>query len=364
MSNRLLPCLTLVVATFFAASPVASQVTFGSSDILGLIGSSVDSAVDTTGSATVDVGAPGEDETWDLSGTVISGDVINQFFHSPAATPYAAEFPSANFAITTTSESFEGITLYSYSEVTASLIRDLGAVVDYEDSTVVEISLDSGIALPVQYDDMWTNVERDTTEGPGFVLISIDSTRTHVDGWGTVVVTAGSFDALRFRNDELYVSNTYVNDVLFASDTTRTIRYEWIAQEVLVAAAVTSQFGETDPDFTDASDVQMATAVTVVSVDDPGLPQDGRLVAGAYPNPFSERVTVDVATASPHVDAAVFDLLGRRVRTLDTPAVVDGSLTLQWDGHSDDGTRATNGVYFLRIDDGTRTEARKVILVR
>jgi len=57
----------------------------------------------------------------------------------------------------------------------------------------------------------------------------------------------------------------------------------------------------------------------------------------------------------------IFDLTGRRVRTLDLGADVGG--VVQWDGTDDDGRRVPAGLYLLRLTSGSqRVHARLVLL--
>ena len=45
------------------------------------------------------------------------------------------------------------------------------------------------------------------------------------------------------------ISQTHVNNILISADTTSTISYCWIAKGTLLLASITSQDGETDPNF-------------------------------------------------------------------------------------------------------------------
>ena len=70
----------------------------------------------------------------------------------------------------------------------------------------------------------------------------------------------------------------------------------------------------------------------------------------AWPNPFRDRVTFDVASDSP-VRFEIFDLLGRRVASLDAPTG-----RVEWIVESN-GSDLPAGVYFVRTD-ASRTVAR------
>ena len=79
--------------------------------------------------------------------------------------------------------------------------------------------------------------------------------------------------------------------------------------------------------------------------------------------PFISSFYFDVPTPGSKVDFYVFDIRGRRVRTLysGTPGV--GSHRLSWDGRSDSGSPLGSGVYFLVFNaPGYRQNAKLVLL--
>ncbi|MFN8586160.1 MAG: FG-GAP-like repeat-containing protein [Candidatus Eisenbacteria bacterium] len=83
------------------------------------------------------------------------------------------------------------------------------------------------------------------------------------------------------------------------------------------------------------------------------------------PNPAHGPATVrfDLPRAA-HVDLAVYDVSGRRVRTLLNAVMAAGRQAAQWDGVSEDGARASAGYYFVRLDAGGHTRTRRVVLAR
>jgi len=51
-------------------------------------------------------------------------------------------------------------------------------------------------------------------------------------------------------------------------------------------------------------------------------------------------------------EITVFDLVGRRVRRLAEGEATPGRFSVEWNLHSDGGTRVTPGVYFVRLTLG------------
>jgi len=111
------------------------------------------------------------------------------------------------------------------------------------------------------------------------------------------------------------------------------------------------------------------SADALVSIDADGSPIRFALYHN-YPNPFgaSTRFRFDLAEESV-VSAAVYDVLGRRVKELAGATLPRGRYEQVWDGHDATGRPAAKGVYFYKIDTrgagGAQQHAsRKVILAR
>ncbi|MBM3308391.1 MAG: T9SS type A sorting domain-containing protein, partial [Candidatus Eisenbacteria bacterium] len=83
------------------------------------------------------------------------------------------------------------------------------------------------------------------------------------------------------------------------------------------------------------------------------------------PNPFNPDTVFRFALpqACP-VRLVVYDLAGRRVRTLVDGPVPAGLQTATWDGRTDRGERAASGVYFCRLETGAGELSRKVVLLK
>ena len=100
--------------------------------------------------------------------------------------------------------------------------------------------------------------------------------------------------------------------------------------------------------------------------DDDSVPAR-RTSLAAYPNPFNPRTTIELAVggASAPVKVELFDLAGRRVRTLFEGALEGGRRHgLSWDGLDDRGRPLPSGVYFCRASVGGEVQALKLALVR
>ena len=107
----------------------------------------------------------------------------------------------------------------------------------------------------------------------------------------------------------------------------------------------------------------LENAVSTAAEDAPAVPEG--LALGAYPNPFTEalriRFTLPAAAA---VRLDVFDLRGRRVRTLLDGRLPPGAHTAAWDGRDAAGAAVPAGVYLYRLRAGTATLSQTVVRVR
>jgi len=84
-----------------------------------------------------------------------------------------------------------------------------------------------------------------------------------------------------------------------------------------------------------------------------------------YPNPFNPETVIEYTLAAPaYVKLHVFDVLGRRVRTLVESPQPAGSHRRVWDGTDQAGRPVATGVYFYRLDTGSERVARRMVLLR
>ncbi len=110
------------------------------------------------------------------------------------------------------------------------------------------------------------------------------------------------------------------------------------------------------------SDDQVITAVTESGA---AQPRHTRL-GDAYPNPFntSTQIPFVVRDSSTSIRLEVYDVLGRRVRTLHDGPVAAGEHRLRWDGRNDAGQTVGNGVYMARLRTGAVTQTIKFMLIK
>jgi len=99
-------------------------------------------------------------------------------------------------------------------------------------------------------------------------------------------------------------------------------------------------------------------------VDVPGAALRARVLAAA-PNPFRAGTELSYALATEaDVRLELFDIAGRRVRTLENGHASAGTHRAAWDGRDDQGIALPAGVYLARLTRGREIETRRVMRLR
>jgi hypothetical protein len=96
----------------------------------------------------------------------------------------------------------------------------------------------------------------------------------------------------------------------------------------------------------------------------PAPPQNA--LAQNVPNPFNPSTTIEFTVSSrAHVELTVYDVGGRRVRTLASEVRTPGTVhRVQWNGRGDNGEEVASGVYFYRLTTGDYTRTKKMVLLK
>jgi hypothetical protein len=84
-----------------------------------------------------------------------------------------------------------------------------------------------------------------------------------------------------------------------------------------------------------------------------------------YPNPFNPETWLQFEVgAKTEVKLIIYDLLGRRVRSLVQRPYNPGRHIVNWDGRNDFGSLVSTGVYIYRFRAGDFLDHKKMILIR
>jgi hypothetical protein len=86
----------------------------------------------------------------------------------------------------------------------------------------------------------------------------------------------------------------------------------------------------------------------------------------AFPNPFNPSTTLRYyLPEAANIRMVVYDLAGRQLRVLDTGTHLEaGWHQLSWDGRDNTGRRLASGIYLVRLDIGSMSTSRRVVLLK
>ncbi|MEE8149268.1 MAG: FlgD immunoglobulin-like domain containing protein, partial [candidate division Zixibacteria bacterium] len=91
-----------------------------------------------------------------------------------------------------------------------------------------------------------------------------------------------------------------------------------------------------------------------------------------FPNPFNPSTTISYAIKSRgsigselyRTQLDIFNLLGRKVKTLVDKVQSPGSYTVEWQGDTDSGSKVASGIYFYRLILGPEMQTKKMMLLK
>jgi flagellar hook assembly protein FlgD len=88
-------------------------------------------------------------------------------------------------------------------------------------------------------------------------------------------------------------------------------------------------------------------------------------LAQNHPNPFNPLTNIrfTVEKSGP-LELAVYDVSGRKIRTLVRGITEAGDHLVTWDGTDRSGGRVPSGTYFYKLRSGTAVETRKMTLLK
>ncbi len=367
MKKKHLPsriCALFALLTSLAFHQAEAQISINQSDLLGLIGNNYEYVQVGDDSVTVNVGSPGANQVWDLRNIAYTDTLYGLIsFAAPASTPHAAFFPQSNFVIISelidTSDSF---TDYEYGNVETGFYITLGSATDYTgtfDTTIVDVRVDTNIVLPLNYGNTWSITSADTTEFiPGSGFINLDTTTSTVDGWGTVRLEAGDFACLRIREESSYRSVTVVSGQVLSDELTQSLAYIWLTKDNYFVASINSQDGETDPNFTVASNYFYFKGAGSTGIAD-RIEASGARLLPIFPNPVSGEMYIPFELeAAAEVAIRIQNLHGSQVATVLESQLPAGPHQLAWSA----AQQLPAGMYLCTLTVNGISQSRKIVI--
>jgi hypothetical protein len=84
-----------------------------------------------------------------------------------------------------------------------------------------------------------------------------------------------------------------------------------------------------------------------------------------YPNPFNQSTVIGFTLAkSGFVSLSIYDILGRKVRTLVSEEMSSGNHSVLWNGTNDSGNDVASGIYFYQVKVENFSDTRRLALLK
>jgi hypothetical protein len=227
------------------------------------------------------------------------------------------------------------------------------ATADFDRDGDLDVAIVNSLGGPLQL------FRNDTSPAGSWLEIKLRGVASSRDAIGAVV-EAEADGVLRLRQIKGGSSAHSQDDLvvhfgLGAATTVDVLRVRWPSGIVDSLTAVpANQF---------LTVVEGATSVAVgASTPVSGSSPAAYALYGGLPNPFrhATQITFDLPVAA-GVRLAIFDVAGRRVRTLVDRELGPGRHRPEWDGRDDLGRRAARGVYFVRLETGSFAAVRAAV---
>ena len=234
---------SLFMIPIFVGITASAQINIGTDDMP----SAGDTVRYQTSTTTADMADTGPAHQWDFSALVPGGEAADtmvtvgstpalyQFFFNNALL-YPAN--KANYAMRGADLGIQGFTLsnvFNYSKSNSEGFRDVGfgANVNGLPTSVQRTPVDWIYRFPMNFGDQDSSASHFQVSIPTLGFYGQDQMRRNeVDGWGTLILPADTFEVLRVKSRIERMDTVHIDqfNVGFAIPEPETIEYKWIAQ--------------------------------------------------------------------------------------------------------------------------------------
>ncbi|MGD9899818.1 MAG: lamin tail domain-containing protein [Calditrichaceae bacterium] len=192
------------------------------------------------------------------------------------------------------------------------------------------------------------------------------TTQSEVDNQGYIILRSENKD-----DDYLEVDSYVYNETLNgAGNTSESTKYVYIDRFLLNDNTYWYKLVDVDINGirTDHGPISATPHQSVLMSGTGNVPQSFALHRN-YPNPFnpSTRISFDIPSdkgGSVNAEIAVFDVLGRKIKTIISDSFAPGTYEIEWDGKNEQAIPMSSGMYFLTLKSDTYVSTRKMILSR
>ena len=113
-----------------------------------------------------------------------------------------------------------------------------------------------------------------------------------------------------------------------------------------------------------SSDYSEVVEVAILLIDEDVLPEDFALHQN-YPNPFNPTTQIKYdLPEEQHVSIAIYDVMGRKIRSLMNNSQAAGYHSIHWDAKNEMGEGVAAGMYIYTIQAGEFRATKKMVLLK
>lgn len=103
---------------------------------------------------------------------------------------------------------------------------------------------------------------------------------------------------------------------------------------------------------------------TGIAGDESDLPEAFKLQQN-YPNPFNSQTKIEYKiNESGYVSLEIFDITGRKIKTLVNDFINRGTHSVNWNGRNESGSEVSSGIYFYNLNFNNHTQSRMAVLLK
>ena len=210
--------------------------------------------------------------------------------------------------------------------------------------------------------DYSENDDWDTDQGNDIILAN--------DGGFYILGSTNMYPATSGQDDFWLIKTDSDGDTLW----TDVIGGEWwdIGQSLIQIENGNLLLLGTTESYTSYPDNQYDTDFWLInySPDQMNLKDESRVLTGyklsnAYPNPFNPTTNIGYdLPAEEIVNIAIYDLMGRKIKSLVNTKQVAGYRSITWDATNNFGEQVSAGMYIYVIQAGTFRQTKKMVLLK
>ncbi|MCD4650821.1 MAG: DUF2271 domain-containing protein [Candidatus Cloacimonetes bacterium] len=202
------------------------------------------------------------------------------------------------------------------------------------------------------------------TEFVSFIAQQTANTEVRLEWTTAYENNVFGFSVLRAETDDINNALMVSAGLINATNTNQSVTYQWDDSDVQIGTTYYYWIQTTLMSGVQLVHGSVSITVTTVTAGEDLAPSVMDAISN-YPNPFNPETTITFAlSVAGKVEVDVFDIRGRKVRTLMNDYCNSGSHKLSWNGFDNTGQQVASGVYFARMKSDSNTHFARMVLLK